>query len=161
MVIGIIALKYFFLWLHLFSAILFIGGSFFMWIVIVPASKEVISNEAERTIIVAKISKKFARITPMLLITLIATGIINATWYLPIGASFSLYNEYLVIAMVALTSLLILLMYGPGRYYGRMISRLAGEGKVAELKKLRRKSSIISAINLGIMVAITIVAVLM
>lgn len=34
------------LWVHLFSAVLFVGGSFFMWIVVVPASHALTENEA-------------------------------------------------------------------------------------------------------------------
>ncbi|MCL4404658.1 MAG: hypothetical protein M1544_01910 [Candidatus Marsarchaeota archaeon] len=154
------ALKYAFLWLHLFSAILFIGGSFFMWLVLVPGSKDAIHDEAERSTFVAKISKRFARLTWMLLLTLVLTGIINAYWYLPQNRV-NPFDTYLVYSMVICTAVLVVLLYGPGRYYGKRISKLAKEKDVEGLKRLRKKSTLISYTNLAIMVLITIIAVLM
>jgi uncharacterized membrane protein len=154
-------LKYFFLWLHLFSAILFIGGSFFMWLVLVPATKEAIGNEVERTALVARISKRFARLTWMLLVTLIITGAINATWYVAPGTAGGSARLYLTYAMIALTIALITMLYGPGRHYGRQIAKLAKEKDINGLKKVRRKSNIVSYTNLTIMVAITVIAVIM
>ncbi len=131
-----------------------------MWLVLVPGSKDAIKGEAQRTLLVAKISKRFARITWVLLIILIVTGMANALWYLP-ASSATLYGSYLMIAMIALTMLLIILLYGPGRHYGRMIARFARDGDLEGLRRTRRKSTAVSYANLFIMVLITIIAVLM
>jgi uncharacterized membrane protein len=154
-------LKYFFLWAHLFSAMLFIGGSFFMWLVVVPWSKEAIKDEAMRTVLLAKISKKFARLTWMLLSTLIITGIINALWYLPEGTATGNAGAYLTVAMVLSTAILIILLYGPGRYYGRQIAKYGRAGDLEKLAIVRKKSTIISYTNLAIMLFITVIATLM
>ena len=71
------------LWVHLFSAVLFVGGSFFMWLVIVPASHLITSDESERTRIVGKIARSFGNLTNPLIVVLVVTGLYNATWYLP------------------------------------------------------------------------------
>ncbi len=159
--LALTVLKYFFLWLHLFSAMLFIGGSFFMWLVLVPGSKDAIKDEAQRTTFVAVISKRFARITWMLLATLVITGLINAFWYLSPSAYKSPYGFGLVATMVVLTAALIVSLYGPGKHYGRMIAKFAKEGNLEGLQKVRRKSTAISYANLCIMILITVVAVLM
>ena len=154
-------LKYFFIWVHLFSAILFIGGSFFMWLVLVPGSKDAIKDEADRTIIVAKISKRFAKLTWMLLATLIITGIANAIWYIPKNLYSSGYNIYFVTAMAISTAVLIVMLYGPGKHYGKLIAKYAGKGDLKSLTKVRKKSKLVSYANLAIMVFITIIAALM
>ena len=156
-----LALKYFFLWAHLFSAMLFIGGSFFMWLVLVPGSKDAIKDEATRTVVVAKLSKRFARLTWMLLSTLIITGAINALWYLPESTAFGSAGLYLTIAMVLSTLALIVLLYGPGRHYGRQISKYGKEGNLEKLAAVRKKSTLVSYANLSIMLLITVLATLM
>lgn len=132
-----------------------------MWLVLVPGSKDAIKDEAQRTVLVSKISRRFARMTWMLLATLIITGVINAFWYLPYSAHASAYGFDLVVAMVALTAALIASLYGPGRHYGRMIAGFAKKGDLDGLRNVRRKSTAVSYANLCIMVMITVVAVLM
>lgn len=155
------ALKYFFLWAHLFSAMLFIGGSFFMWLVLVPGSKDAIKDEAVRTVVVAKISKRFARLTWMLLSALIITGVINALWYIPQSSASGNTGLYLTAAMVISTAALIAMLYGPGRHYGRQIARYGKEGNLEKLAAVRKKSTMVSYANLAIMLLITVIATLM
>ncbi len=132
-----------------------------MWLVLVPGSKDAIKDEAERTIIVAKISKRFAKLTWMLLATLIITGIVNAIWYIPKNLYNGGYNIYLVIAMVISTAVLIIMLYGPGKHYGKLIAKYARKGDLESLTNVRKKSTLVSYVNLAIMVFITIIAALM
>ncbi|HVB95583.1 MAG TPA: hypothetical protein VND41_03150 [Nitrososphaerales archaeon] len=44
------------------SAPSFVGGSFFMWIVVVPASHMLTEDESERTRIGGRIAKQFAKV---------------------------------------------------------------------------------------------------
>lgn len=55
------------LWLHIFSAIIFVGGSFFIWVVVIPASYKITDDEKLRTRIVGLIGKQFAWITNVFL----------------------------------------------------------------------------------------------
>ncbi len=70
------------LWIHIFCAIIFVGGSFFMWLVLWPASFKVTQDERERTLMVGRVAKRFAYFTHVTIATLVVTGIYNATWYL-------------------------------------------------------------------------------
>jgi putative copper resistance protein D len=152
------------LWVHLFSAVLFVGGSFFMWLVVMPASHSFAKDESERTQIVGKIAKDFGKITNPILVILVLTGIYNASWYLPtIGDlfSFSNYEDTTLFVKVILVVVLIGLIYAHGAYYGRKIVRLAREKKLEELKAVRRRSRIISFANLALMVVILILAVML
>jgi len=76
------------LFIYLFAATLFVGGSFFMWLVLVPASKRIASDELERSKITAAAARRFGVLTNVALVVLVVTGIYNATWYLP-GLKFS------------------------------------------------------------------------
>ena len=150
------------LWVHLFSAVLFVGGSFFMWIVVVPASHTLTEDEAERTRMVGRIAKQFAKIVNPALVVLVVTGLYNATWYLPsFGGLFSTYAGHLLLVKVSAVVTLIVMIYISNVYFGRRIMRFAKAGKLEELKALRRMSRVLSFANLGLMVFILLVVVAM
>jgi uncharacterized membrane protein len=150
------------LWVHLFSAVLFVGGSFFMWIVVVPASYTLTENEAERTRMVGKIAKQFAKIVNPALAVLVVTGLYNVTWYLPsVGSLFNTYAGHLLLAKLSAAVALIVMIYISNVYFGRRIMRFAREGRLEELKALRRVSRLISFANLGLMVIILLFVVVM
>jgi copper resistance protein D len=152
------------LWVHLFCAVLFVGGSFFMWLVVMPASHRFAKDESERTQIIGKIAKDFGRITNPILAILVLSGIYNVTWYLPSFAylfSFKSYAASVLFAKVVLVVILVALIYAHGVYYGRRIVRLAREKDVEGLRAVRRKSRIISFTNLALMIVILILAVML
>ncbi|EQB69206.1 CopD family protein [Cuniculiplasma divulgatum] len=149
------------LWLHIFSAIIFVGGSFFIWVVVIPASYKITDDEKLRTRIVGLIGKQFAWITNVFLIILILTGIYNATWYLNYNF-FALFNTQggnILLVKIVLVGAMILIMYGNNLYHGKRIMKMAREGRMDELRKLRKWSHMLSYITLGLMIAITITAV--
>ena len=150
------------LWIHLFSAVLFVGGSFFFWIVVMPLSHTITDDESKRTQIIGKMAKRFALITNPVLVVLVLSGIYNASWYLQDWADpFRTLSGELLFAKVVLVVILIALIYLHGVYYGRKIVRLAEEKRVEELDRLRRHSRIVSYANLGLMLAVTVLAVLL
>ncbi|MEM4311154.1 MAG: CopD family protein [Nitrososphaerales archaeon] len=146
------------LWIHIFSAILFVGGSFFIWLIIVPASKEIFKDEKERTLALGKIAKRFGKLVYINLITLILTGLYSLTWYLP---SFDLLNPSarVLLIKVTLVFLMIILIYIHNIYFGKRITKLAKENKMKELWNLRRMSRKIAYSNLILMALITFLAV--
>jgi putative copper resistance protein D len=148
------------LWIHLFSAILFVGGSFFIWLVVLPASHLIAKDESERMQIVEKIARQFGRITGPTLIVLVLSGVYNASWYLPsTSALFDTYLGNLLLVKIVLVILLVALIYVHGLYFGRKIVRLAREGKLGELNAVRKQSRIVSAANLVLMMAILALAI--
>lgn len=133
-----------------------------MWIVVVPASHLLTEDESERTRIVGRIAKRFARIVNPALLVLAVTGAYNMTWYLPsIGALFDTYAGHLLLAKLSAFALLLVLLYVSNVYFGRRITRLAREGRLDELSALRRKSRLVSFANLGLMAFILLVVALM
>lgn len=150
------------LWVHLFAAVLFVGGSFFMWVVVVPASYKLTENESERTRIVGRIAKQFASVVYPSLLVLVVTGVYNATWYLPsMAALLDTYAGQLLFAKIIAVLALLVLLYVSNVYFGRRITGLAKDGKLEELKALRRRSRLVSFANLGLMALILLIVALM
>lgn len=146
----------------MFSAVLFVGGSFFMWIVVVPASHILTEDESERTRVVGRIAKQFARIVNPALLVLAVSGVYNVTWYLPsTSALFTSYAGYLLLAKLSAFAALLVLIYVSNVHFGRRIMRLAREGKLDELKAVRRTSRLVSFVNLGLMAVILLLVAIM
>lgn len=150
------------LWVHLFSAVLFVGGSFFMWLVVVPASRLITSDESERTRIVGKIAKQFGTMTNPTLVVLVLTGIYNASWYLSsLNSLFDTYTGSLLLTKVILVVVLLILIYVHNVYFGRKIVQLAADKRLDELRALRRTSRLVSSVNLSLMIAILVLAAML
>ena len=54
---------------------------------------------------------------------------------------------------------MVVIMYGNNIYHGKKIVRLASEGKLDEVKKVRKITHKISALTLALMILITVEAV--
>ncbi len=147
---------------HLTSAVLFVGGSLFFWLVLEPASHEALPQEGERTVLVGRVARRFGRFTTPLLVVLIVTGLYNASWYLPgPGALFGTFFGQVLLAKSVTVAVLVALVYLHGRYYGPKIVALARAGKIDELQALRRRSRKVSYLNLGLMVVVLALAVVL
>ncbi|MCL4451851.1 MAG: CopD family protein [Candidatus Thermoplasmatota archaeon] len=149
------------LWIHIFFAIIFIGGSYFMWLVLWPASFKVSDDEKQRTRFVGVVAKRFAYFSHTSLLILVVTGLILAFgWYLPQPSDLitTLPGHILLTKMIVVAAM-IGIVYVNNLYHGKRIMRLSREGKKEELQKLRRKSHILSFISLGLMALIVILAV--
>ena len=156
-----IPIDFIILWIHVFSAIFFVGGSFFIWLVVVPASFKITDDEKMRTRIVGLIGKQFALFTDITLAILIITGIYNATWYLDYDISNLFdtgYGQTLLVKII-LVGVMIVVMYGNNIYHGKRIMAMAREGRFDEMRRLRRWSHFFSYVTLGLLAAITILAV--
>ena len=86
-----------------------------MWLVVMPASRLITQDESERTKIVGKIAKQFGRLTNPILVVLVASGIYNASWYLPSpGAMFTTYPGELLLTKAVLVAALLVGLVGQG-----------------------------------------------
>jgi uncharacterized membrane protein len=144
------------LWLHLLAAIIFIGGSFFIWLVVWPSSYELSKTESERTLIVGKIAKRFAYFTHASITILVLSGIYLAAPYLasPPLLFTSLDGQILLVKVSAVVAM-VALMYGNNIYHGRKIMRLVAQGRFEDVKRVRRLTHIASFVTLGLMLVIT------
>ncbi len=149
------------LWIHIFFAIIFIGGSYFMWLVLWPASFKVSDDEKQRTRFVGVVAKRFAYFSHTSLLILVVTGLILAFgWYLPQPSDLiTTLPGHILLSKMIVVAAMIGIVYGNNLYHGKRIMRLSREGKKEELQKLRRKSHILSFISLGLMALIVVLAV--
>ncbi|MDG6995632.1 MAG: CopD family protein [Nitrososphaerota archaeon] len=144
------------LWLHLFAAIIFIGGSFFIWVVVWPASYDITKDEPERTRIVGKIAKRFAYFTHTSLAVLVLSGVYLAYYISSPSALFSTFIGNLLLAKITVVVVMIALVYVNNLYHGKKIMRLAAQHKLEEVARVRRLTHAASFITLGLLVMITI-----
>lgn len=149
------------LWIHLFAAAFFVGGSFFFWLVVIPASRLITTDESERTQIVGKIAKVFGRTVTPTLIIIVLTGIYNASWYLSSVQNLLFYPGTILLTKIILVIILLILIYVHNVYFGKRIIALAKERNIEGLKRIRRTSRKISVANLILMATILFLAVLM
>ncbi len=147
------------LWLHLFFAIIFIGGSFFIWFIVWPASYDITDDESLRTKIVGRIAKRFALFTHISLAVLVATGIYNATWYLPSFSSlFSTAGGRILLSKSIVVLAAIVIIYTNNLYHGKKIMAFAREKRYEEMKAMRKRTHLFSYISLGLLFLITVLA---
>ena len=147
------------LFIHVLSAIIFVGGSIFIWLILWPESYK-LNDEKIRTRLLGFVGKKFALYTNISLILLIATGLTMTYRYLE---NFSLYftsteGHILFIAEV-LIIIMIVIMYGNNIYHGRLIVKLNEQNKFDEIKKIRKKTHVFSFITMILMVIIVLLMV--
>ncbi len=159
------------LYVHIFSAIVFVGGSYFIWFALIPSLRgsSLPSEAVSQAMILA--SRRFARISNISLLVLVLTGAYNLSWYYPTPVHGLLRN--LIISKVILVGVMILGVYTNNLILGRRISRTASllrgssqaddERKRLEalLANLRRVSRSLSLINLGLMAMVVLFAVMM
>ncbi len=115
-----------------------------------------------RTKLMGQMARRFGRWTNPLLVILVLTGLYNASWYLPTpGALLTTVGGQVLLAKSVAVAVLIALIYVHGLYYGRRIVRLAREGKLDELRRVRRHSRVVSVVNLTLMLVILGLAVVL
>jgi copper resistance protein D len=148
------------LWMHLFAAIIFIGGSFFIWLVVWPASYGLATNETQRSIIVGRIAKRFAYFTHVSIAVLVASGTYLALPFLqsPSSLSTTLSGELLLAKVLVVVSMIIL-MYANNIYHGKKIMRLVAQGELDDVRRVRKLTHLASFITLGLMTIITVLGV--
>ena len=128
---------------------------------VIPASRLLTTDESERTQIIGKIAKLFGRTVTPTLIIIILTGIYNASWYLRSVQDLLIYPGTLLLTKIILVIILLILIYVHNVYFGKRIMTLARQRNIEGLKKIRKTSRKISALNLILMATIFLLAVLM
>ncbi len=147
------------LWIHAFTAVFFVGGSFFIWIVVWPATFRISGDEKERTKILGHVGRIFGTETDISVAILIVTGIYLGYGYLPdLSDLTTTLGGQLLLAKGIIVVIMIVLMYANNIYHGKLLVRLAKEGRFDEMKRIRRITHMASFITLGLMVVIVVIA---
>lgn len=157
------------LYVHVLAAIVFVGGSLFIWLAFLPGIGD-FSDDLRNQVIV-KVTKRFGRVVDVSLVVLFVTGIYNATWYLG-GLGFGSVGSKILLAKSLLTLVMVCTIYFNNLYLGRKISATVREIRGAanealkeqlraRLGAIRRTSHVFSYINLALMLAVVLLAVML
>ncbi len=144
---------------HVLSAITFVGGSIFIWLILWPESYKM-NDDKLRTRLLGFVGHRFAFWTNLTLGLLILTGILmtyryilNPSLYInSSGGALLLASEIIIVVM-------IIIMYGNNMYHGKLIVKLNEEGKFDEIKKIRKITHIYSMITMFLLIVIVIMMV--
>ncbi|MBI4416559.1 MAG: CopD family protein [Euryarchaeota archaeon] len=148
--------------IHLVSAALLVGGSLFIWLVAVPASRTFGLAEAERTRIIGVLAKRFGPVVYASLAALLTSGLALAL--LRIGSVEALVGTPFgrVLAFkAALVVVLLFTLYLHNVVYGRQISAHARAGRTEELQRVRRRSRPVAYFNVALLLLIFLLGVVL
>lgn len=146
---------------HAFAAALLVGGSIFIWLVAVPASRGFGVGEAERTRMIGLLARRFGVVVHGCLAALIGTGIPLAL--LEFGTPDALVETpsgRLLLVKMGLFVAFLVLLYVHNVAFGRRITALARAGRTEDLQRLRRKSRPVAYVNVALLAAIFLLGLL-
>jgi uncharacterized membrane protein len=153
------ALFFILLSVHVLSAITFVGGSIFIWLILWPESYKM-NDDKLRTRLLGFVGHRFAFWTNLTLGLLILTGLLMTYKYIlnPSLYTSSTGGKILLVAEVIIV-IMIVIMYGNNIYHGKLIVRLNEQGKFDEIKKIRKVTHIYSMITMVLLIIIVIMMV--
>lgn len=154
-------------WVHLISAISWIGGQIFILIVLLPVMRTSLPRN-ERTLLFAQVGRRYAVLSWVALALLVVTGVLNGErrgidWTRLPDSS---YGRILLVKLIFVT-VVILITLVHALYFGRRITEIAeqvremGEGDpavAAERRRLQIVSGALSGINLLLNLIIVLLA---
>jgi len=151
-------------WIHLISASIWVGGSIFIGIVLVPVLKTMTTSMEERLQIMIRVGRRFNKIAVPSLIILIITGVYSSHQLLskPELLLSSSYGNFLIIKIILVIALIIVFTV-----HIRIIRKdveekiLSKEMPENQIQKLRKKIIILGEATVIISVAILFMAALL
>jgi len=151
-------------WIHLISASIWVGGSIFIGIVLVPVIKTMTTSMEERLQIMIKVGRRFNKIAVPSLIILIITGVYSSHQLLskPELLLSSSYGNLLIIKIILVIALIIVFTV-----HVRIIRKdveekiLSKEMPENQIQKLRKKIIILGEATVVISIAILFMAALL
>ena len=151
-------------WIHLISASIWVGGSIFIGIVLVPVLKTMTTSMEERLQIMIRVGRRFNKIAVPSLIILIITGVYSSNQLLskPELLLSSSYGNFLIIKIILVIALIIVFTV-----HIRIIRKdveekiLSKEMPENQIQKLRKKIIILGEATVVISVAILFMAALL
>jgi len=151
-------------WIHLISASIWVGGSIFIGIVLVPVLKTMTTSMEERLQIMIRVGRRFNKIAVPSLIILIITGVYSSHQLLskPELILSSSYGNFLIIKIILVIALIIVFTV-----HIRIIRKdveekiLSKEMPENQIQKLRKKIIILGEATVVISVAILFMAALL
>ncbi len=154
-------------WIHLISAITWIGGQLFILLILLPIMRTSLPRN-QRTLLFAQVGRRYAVVSWIALALLVVTGFFNGhrrgiDWSrLPD----STYGQILM-AKLILVAVVIVITLIHALYFGQRITEIAEQAEAlgddnprvaAERRRLQIASGVISAVNLLLNLVIVLLA---
>lgn len=154
-------------WIHLISAITWIGGQLFILVILLPIMRTALPRN-ERTLLFAQVGRRYAIVSWIALALLVVTGFFNGQrrgidWSrLPDSA----YGRILMAKLIIVTVVIVITLVH-ALYFGRRITEIAERAKTlggddpgvaAERRRLQVASGVISGVNLLLNLVIVLLA---
>jgi copper resistance protein D len=154
-------------WIHLVSAIAWIGGQLFILIVLLPIMRTTLPRD-ERVLVFAQVGRRYATVSWVALTLLIITGFLNGQrrsvdWEHLTRSGYGqiLFTKLIFVAIIIVVTLVHAL------YFGRRITELAERSKelgqddpgiAAERRRLQILSGVLSGANLLLNLVVVLLA---
>ncbi len=147
--------------LHLLGAIVLVGGSLFIWLVAVPASRTLAIPEAKRAILVGELGRRFGPIAIGALVVLILTGLGLALLRLgtPETLLTTVTGRLLLLKGGAVIAVVVLMLLHNVVLAPRL-SRAAKANDEKELARIRRISRPVAYAGVGMMIVAVLLGLL-
>ncbi len=154
-------------WIHLVSAITWIGGQLFILVILLPIMRTALPRN-ERTLLFAQVGRRYAVVSWIALTLLVVTGFFNGQrrgidWSrLPN----STYGQILL-AKLIIVAVVIVITLVHALYFGQRITNIAERTKAlggddpqiaAERRRLQIASGVISGVNLLLNLVVVLLA---
>lgn len=154
------------LFIHIIAAVFLVGSSIFVWIIIWPVSGEIMTEEKMRTRFMSLMGKKYAFYTNISVVLLTVTGLLIVYLVYPVyftdfWVSIKTTWGYVLTVKIILVALMYGIMYGNNIWHGRLIPKLAENGRFDDLKRIRKITHVFSFITVFLMVIIVFVAMIL
>ncbi len=151
-------------WIHLVSAAIWVGGSFFIGIVFSPLLKTMTNSVEERMQIMIRVGRRFNKVAVPSLIILMATGLYSSHVLLskPDLLVATSYGTFLIIKILLVIALIITYLV-----HVRVIRKdvedkiMSNQMPEDQIQKLRKKIIILGEITVVISIAILFFAALL
>ena len=148
------------LWLHILSAVAFIGPQIFFVVAVTPAMRT-IEDVKVRTRAVRVMTQRFGMLGGGALVVLLITGVLN---YVHAKDEIDAYQRYFITLQIKLTlvAVVVLLTILHGAIFGRRLQQLQESGAAeAEIAETRRLSMFASIATMVLSIAILFCAALL
>lgn len=153
-------------WVHIMSAIAWIGGQLFILLVLLPIMRTALPRN-ERVIVFAQVARRYAVVSWVALTLLIITGVLNGerrsvSWE---HLTRSSYGQILLTKLIFVAFVIIITLVH-ALYYGQRMTELAERSAVIgyddpKIAEERRRLQIMSGVLSGINLLLNLIVVLL
>ncbi len=151
-------------WVHLICASIWVGGSIFIGVVLVPVLKSYTKSVEELVALMVRVGRRFNKITVPAFAILIATGIYNSRGFIesPGALMESSYGQLLLVKIILVVATVITYVVHVRLLDADMERKImSGQGGNVYVQSIRKKIIILGEVIVILSIAILLLAALL